>query len=165
MDETVVAAFQSGDEGVFQTILDRYESPIYRLILAMVCHVQDAQDLTQEVFVRVFEKRQQFKGESQLNTWITSIARFHTINFLRRSRAKQWLSLEHWMQRFGGDVQDDRNESNLDGIVAQSELQSVLTNAMSQLRFAERELIGLVDIHGLDYQAVARLQHCPVGNS
>lgn len=163
LDESVVVAFKSGDEHAFQSILDAYGSSVYRLILAMVCHSHDAEDLTQEVFIKVFEKRHQFKGESQLGTWIVSIARFHTINFLKRARAKRFLSLDYWSSLLGGEPRDEREGWNVAGTAEQRLRQDGVLRAMSKLDFSQRELIGLVDIHGMDYQSVAAIQKCPVG--
>tara|TARA_Y100000768_G_C23830524_1_gene611128 strand:- start:148 stop:696 length:549 start_codon:yes stop_codon:yes gene_type:complete len=78
---------------VFNQILRAYKERVYWLIRRMVLTHEDANDLTQEVFIKIWEKRDQFKGQSALFTWIYRIAVNHTLGYLRKEKRKAFFSL------------------------------------------------------------------------
>jgi RNA polymerase sigma-70 factor (ECF subfamily) len=86
-DARLVLACRNGDRVAYQTLLGRYEKPIYNIALRMLRNPEDARDVVQIVFVRVFEKLHQFDFEHRFYSWIYRIAINESIDILNgRSR-------------------------------------------------------------------------------
>ncbi len=87
MDE-LSSRFASGDETVFDEIVNRYSRKVYELCYRILRDREEAQDMAQEVFVRVYEKRDKFRGGSALYTWIYRIATNMCLTRLKKARVQ-----------------------------------------------------------------------------
>ena len=83
-DSVLIARFQSGDEGVFDELYHRHHSRIHAVILSVVSNPDDAQDLTQEVFLQAYQRLDTFKRASQFYSWLYRIAVNRCIDHMRR---------------------------------------------------------------------------------
>ena len=81
------------DNAAFEQIYYQYSARILNLIYRMTGSEEVARDLTQEVFVKVYENIGKFRGESQIFTWLYRIATNHTLNYLKREKRYKWLNL------------------------------------------------------------------------
>lgn len=81
-DARLVRACRNGDRVAFETLLERYERPIYNVAMRMLGHVEDARDVTQSTFLKVFEKLDQFDFQHRFYSWIYRIAINESINLL-----------------------------------------------------------------------------------
>jgi RNA polymerase sigma-70 factor (ECF subfamily) len=81
-DERLVRACRNGDPVAFGTLLTRYERPVYNVAMRMLRHPDDARDVTQTTFLKVFEKLDQFDFEHKFYSWIYRIAINEAINLL-----------------------------------------------------------------------------------
>ena len=87
-EKDLVKRLQSGDRLAFSQIVDLYQEQVINTCLGMVHNKQDAEDLSQEVFIEVFRSVNQFKGESKFSTWLYRIAVSKSLNLIR-SRKRQ----------------------------------------------------------------------------
>src|SRR5579862_5776443 len=85
-DRQLVACIQAGDRRAFETLLDAYETRVYRLALRFTGNVSDAEDLTQEIFLAVYKGLTYFRGDAALGTWIYRVAMNHCLEFRRKRR-------------------------------------------------------------------------------
>lgn len=94
-EQTLVAACREGDSDAQRELYERHCQQVYRLMFRMV-GAEDADDLTQQVFVRVLQTIGQFRGQSALSTWLYRLATNEALQFHRRNarRATQALSVE-----------------------------------------------------------------------
>lgn len=117
---------------------------------------EEALDLSQEVFLRVFSTIHRFRGQSSLRTWIYRIAVNQARNrhrfWRRRHRADQVSLDEHVAVH--GDCLSCR-EATPDGVLAQKELAARLAHALDALPFDQRTAIVLREIDGLSYEEIA----------
>jgi RNA polymerase sigma-70 factor (ECF subfamily) len=96
-----------GNQEAFRSIVDQYKAKIFRTCIGFVHNKEDAEELTQDVFVRVFKNLDRFKGSSSFSTWIYRIAVNCSLNHLRKQkRSKLLLRLEHV---FGIGMSDEKN--------------------------------------------------------
>ena len=72
----------------FKEIIELYQKQVYNLALRYVQQIEDAEEITQDVFVKVYEQMDQFKGQSQLKTWIYRITVNTSLDFLKSKRFK-----------------------------------------------------------------------------
>lgn len=82
-----------GDQGAFVRLVEAYQGPVYNLAYRMLGDAGEAEDATQETFVRMYTKLHTFKPDKKLSSWVLSIASHYCIDRLRRRRG-EWLSLD-----------------------------------------------------------------------
>jgi RNA polymerase sigma factor (sigma-70 family) len=78
-----------GDENAFKTVVDTYKKMVYNTVLGFVQNLHDAEDVTQDVFIKVFENIGKFKQQSKLSTWIYRISITQAIDFTRHKNRKK----------------------------------------------------------------------------
>ena len=87
-DETIYRIIKSDRQGGFRILLDTYQKPVYYFIRRMVVVHEDAQDVMQETFVKIFLGLKGFRGDSALSTWIYRIATNESLRFLNKKGIK-----------------------------------------------------------------------------
>lgn len=92
-DTYYIERIQAGDTACFACLLDRYNRPVYSLILKVVRNREDAEELAQDVFVKVFRNLSSFKGGSSFSTWIYRIA-YNTAISETRKKKMEYLAIE-----------------------------------------------------------------------
>lgn len=92
-DAYYIERVQAGDTGCFACLLNRYSRPVHSLILKMVHSKEDAEELAQDVFMKVFRNLSSFKGDCSFSTWIYRIAYNTAISELRRKR-QEFVAIE-----------------------------------------------------------------------
>src|SRR5689334_20323252 len=108
-DTALVQRAQADDRAAFNEIVLRYKSKVYNFIHRMIPSMQDAEDLTQETFVRAYLSIRSFQSRAGLNTWLFRIATNLCIDYGRRAKKTQGMiaSLSH-------ELEDDEAESQRD---------------------------------------------------
>ncbi|MFP4845865.1 RNA polymerase sigma factor [Winogradskyella sp. PE311] len=118
-DEMLVEAIvKTNDTMMFEVLYDRYASMVYNKCYGFANGVDEAKDLTQDVFLRVFVKLGSFKGKSKFSTWLYSFTYNHCVNYVTRNTAKKIekksVSSEHVdIQNIGEDVDSTREFQNM----------------------------------------------------
>jgi RNA polymerase sigma factor (sigma-70 family) len=105
-DEEYMARLRAGDDTALAPLMERWEVPVKRFIFRIVGNTAEAEDLAQEVFVRVYTKCASFRPGAKFSTWCFSIAANQAKNRLRWWRRRPALSLDAWAET-GGDVADE----------------------------------------------------------
>ncbi|QDV55392.1 RNA polymerase sigma factor [Rosistilla oblonga] len=150
IDDATVRAGAGGDRAALRQIYEATADRVFRLMVRMVGQ-QDADDLTQQTFVRAFMKLDQFSGESKFETWLYRLATNEALQHLRREkhrRTKQ-LIVEPAMQATDHLVHDERV--------------AMLRQAMDQLDPELRAIFTLKEESGLSYQEIANTLGIPEG--
>ena len=155
-EAALVQRCASGDEAAFAEVVADHQRMVVQLALNLLGDRDEALDLSQEVFLRVFRTIGRFRGQSALKTWIYRIAVNQARNrhrtWRRRHRADQ-VSLEAHVATHG----DFRSgaESGPDRVLAQKELAARLKSALDGLPFDQRTAIVLREVDGLSYEEIA----------
>jgi RNA polymerase sigma-70 factor, ECF subfamily len=146
----------AGDEIAFAELVGEHQRMVVQLAINLLGDRDEALDLSQEVFLRVFRTIARFRGQSTLRTWIYRIAVNQARNrhrFWRRRHRADQVSLDahvatHGDFRSGAEVGPDR-------VLAQKELAAKLQSALDGLPFDQRTAIVLREIDGLSYEEIA----------
>ncbi len=146
----------AGDEGAFAELVADHQRMVVQLALNLLGDRDEALDLSQEVFLRVFRTIGRFRGQSTLKTWIYRIAVNQARNrhrFWRRRRRADQVSLDQHVATHGEFISSA--ESRPDRLFAQKELALRLENALDGLPFDQRTAIVLREVDGLSYDEIA----------
>jgi RNA polymerase sigma-70 factor (ECF subfamily) len=163
-EAALVQRCTAGDEQAFAELVAEHQRMVVQLAGNLLGDREEALDLSQEVFLRVFRVIHRFRGQSTLRTWIYRIA----IN-LARNRHRFWkirhradqVSLDQHIKAHG----DFRSagESGPDHVLAQKQLAERLQQALDSLPFDQRSAIVLREVDGLSYEEIAFSLGVPVG--
>ncbi|MCW3052980.1 MAG: polymerase, sigma-24 subunit, RpoE [Chthonomonadales bacterium] len=166
-DTALVQRAQANDRAAFNEIVLRYKSKVYNYIFRMVHHALDAEDLTQETFLRAYLSIRSFQSRASLNTWLFRIATNLCIDYSRKNKKIQTMTSSLSMEG-----EDDENETERDipdvafdpqRMLLNKELGLVLNRALSELPEKLRTVVLLYDIEGLPYDEISAIVGCPLG--
>jgi RNA polymerase sigma-70 factor, ECF subfamily len=173
-EAALIEELKAGSEVAFAQLINQYHQPIYSVIARSVQAPEDACDITQEVFLKVFRNIRSFHGEASLRTWIYRIA-LHEASNQRRwwSRHKrQEITLEapcggrdsdcEGERMSLGSTLADRNGTPFDH-AADAELRSRVEGALREVPEAFRTVVILRDIEGFTYEEIAEILRINLG--
>ena len=158
-DAELIRKVKDGDVQAFEQLFNRHQKRVYNLVYRMVGNEQDAADLTQEVFVRVFNSRRTLKDEATFVAWLrtvaTNICRDH---FRKVGRTIKADSLDAPISLEEGEVQREVEDwsSNPERAFDRKDLQEATTRAMNSLSDEHRTVVVLHHIEGMDVRDIAR---------
>jgi len=164
-DEELVLKAQQGDLHAFDGLVERYHGKIYGLTYNMTSNREDAEDLTQEVFVKAFEALPRFRGQSSFYTWIYRIAVNKTINYRKKRNRKRALSLDQFDQEVKTDevYHDLTTKGSPLRNMSLSELQEKLNEALQHLSEKHRTVVVMHDMQGIPHEEIAKVVKASVG--
>jgi RNA polymerase sigma-70 factor (ECF subfamily) len=165
-DLELVRALQDGSEGAYETLLSRFQQPVYNLALRLLNDTSDAADVVQEVFLKIFRNVGHFRGQSSLKTWIYRITVNEAHNqrrwFFRHRQREIGLEEELEESRGMAQVLPDGSQSPFD-YVFDRERQHMIEGALSRINPTFREVVVLRDIADLSYDEIADVLQLSLG--
>ena len=146
----------AGDESACAELVAEHQRMVVQLAINLLGDRDEALDLSQEVFLRVFRTIHRFRGHSSLRTWIYRIAVNQARNrhrFWRRRHRADQVSLDAHVAVHGDFIPAD--DAGPDRVLAQKELAEQLNHALDHLPFDQRTAIVLREVDGLSYEEIA----------
>jgi RNA polymerase sigma factor (sigma-70 family) len=164
-DRILVQRAQEGDYPAFDNLIRRYQERIYATIYHMTSNHEDANDLTQETFIKAYKALKNFKGDSSFFTWVYRIAVNKTINFLKSRKNKIYLSLNDldFNAEHDPDLVAFISDRTPRRDLSLSELHEKLNEAMQKLSDVHRLVVTLHDVQGLSHEEISRIMDCNTG--
>lgn len=161
-DLPIVERCLAGDEAAWEQLVKNHVRRVYGLCYRFTGNETDAQDLTQEVFLRVFRSLRTFRaGEGSFLVWLHRLTRNLLIDHYRRSRTERMTdSLESQLPTL---EQHPGPDARADGILAGREATEVLQAALGKLSPELREAVILRDLQGMEYREIASALRIPEG--
>lgn len=141
-----------GDESAFRELYDRFSPMVYNLCLRLSGDPTRAQDLSQEVFLRVFKGLPRYRGSSSLKTWIYRIA----LNHCRGKLGRRGLLLEDWTSEQWDLGPPDPARGPEENLLAHDRGRRVAA-ALLELPVRFREAVVLRDLEGLSYEEISQV--------
>jgi RNA polymerase sigma-70 factor, ECF subfamily len=157
-EASLVAAAKAGDIRAFESLVRRYEGRIYRLTYNITQNREDAEDSTQDAFLKSYQHLPDFQGDSRFYTWLVRIAVNEALMKLRRRRPNE-LSLDESIQTDEDIIPREIEDwgPKPDQKFEQAELQVILARSIAQLEPPYRIVFQLRDIEELSTEETARL--------
>ncbi|HEX2341326.1 MAG TPA: sigma-70 family RNA polymerase sigma factor [Vicinamibacterales bacterium] len=156
-EAALVQRCAAGDEDACAALVDEHQRLVYQLALHLLGDHDEALDLSQEVFLRVFRTIHRFRGQSALRTWIYRIAINQARNRMRwwrRRRRGQQVSLDDHV-RAHGELPTESAAASPERVYRQKEVAGRIWQALEVLPFDQRTAIVLREIDGLSYDEIA----------
>lgn len=162
-DHELIENIAAGDELAFQQMFDRYKKLVINVCYRLVGNKDEAEDLTQDVFLKIFKSARHFKHRSKVSTWIYRIAINLSLNHLRRKKYQQWFSLNDTSSSkepvFIEIVSSDCPESAFNA----QEQEKIVQKAINELPPDQRVAVMLQRYDGLSCQEIAAIAECSIG--
>lgn len=162
-DQLLIEKLKQGDQGAFSEIVETRKGMVYNTVLGLLQNPEDAEDVTQEVFIKVFESVRQFKGESAFSTWLYRIAVTTALEFLRKKKRKKRFAFITSLFGEGDTPVTDPPDFVHPGVLLdRRENARVLFKAIQKLPENQRIAFSLHKVEGLSYQEVADVMETTV---
>lgn len=164
-DLQLVERVQSGDREVFGLLVSKYQRKLLRLVMRLVRDPAEAEDVTQEAFIKAYRALPNFRGDSAFYTWLYRIG----VN-----TAKNWLVAHGRRMPVMSEIVDDETEGIEEGVLLRDDetpdrvlmsrqIGETVNAAMEALPEDLRTAISLREIEGLSYEEIAQVMDCPIG--
>lgn len=153
---------QAGDKGSYRRLVEAYQDRLFRLVLSLVHDREQAEDLTQEVFVKAWFALASFERQSAFYTWLYRIASNHCLDYLRKRRPNQ-ISIDRPVSEESEATFENQLEAPLSDqpeapIVALAEAAAI----MEKLDPGQKMILCLRELEGHSYEELAEILKCPV---
>jgi RNA polymerase sigma-70 factor, ECF subfamily len=157
-DEMVlVQAAKAGDVGAFEQLVKRYDRNIFRIAQHITQNREDAEDVTQDAFLKAYQNLRSFQEQSKFYTWLVRIAVNEALMKLRRRRTAKTVSLDEEVQTEDDSVPRDVADwsPNPEQLYDQGELKEILQRTIQGLPASFRTVFVLRDVEGLSTEETA----------
>ena len=163
-DEPLVRAAQRGDMVAFEELVARHRDKIFARAYSMMRNEEDAIDLSQEAWVKAWQRLKQFQRESSFSTWMTRIVINLCLDQLRRHKRQRAESIEAMDEESGGvERQMPVVTVNPTERLERVELRARIDRALNQLSESHRTVLVLHEFEQMEYKLIARTMGCSIG--
>jgi RNA polymerase sigma factor (sigma-70 family) len=151
-------------EEAFRYLIESYGDRVHNTILSIIQNKEDTEDLTQEVFVEIYNSISKFKGESQLYTWVYRIATSKALDLLRKRKAKKRFAFITSIYS-NEEEEMEIGDFNHPGIIIENkERAKILFDVMNQLSDNQKAAFTLSQIENLSYKEIAEVMKLSVSS-
>jgi RNA polymerase sigma-70 factor (ECF subfamily) len=163
-DEQLVGWSQQGDTEAFEQLVFRHRDKIYARAMMMMRNEEEALDLSQEAWVKSWQRLHQFQGDSSFATWMTRIVINLCLDQIRRQKKMRTESIDHLEDDLGGvERQMPVEHTNPTEGLENDELRKRIDEAMGKLTEAHRTVLILHEFQGLEYREIAKRVGISIG--
>ncbi|MFC1716367.1 RNA polymerase sigma factor [Candidatus Poribacteria bacterium] len=152
-----VERFQSGEFDAFDEIVNKYRERVYNLAYRVTHNAEDAFDISQEVFIKVFRSLGRLKDTSAFDAWLRRVAMNACLDHLRRRSTEQNLECSTLVQ------EHISSNERTDGPVEDGELRGMISRAVNQLPKRQKKVFMLRHYEGLTLKEIAEALNCSPG--
>jgi len=163
-DEELISRFKVGETGIFEILVKRYKSRVYNMVFKMVRDGHLAEDITQEVFIKMYRFLPYFRGKSKFYTWLYRLMINLTLNTLKRVRRDGFFAQTPSLEGELDLVEKVRDESfSPRKVLLNKELAEKIKLAVSSLSEILRATFVLREFEDLSYAELAKIFGCSRG--
>ena len=159
-DHALMAAVRAGDEAAFETLVNRYRNQITNFVFRMLGDYEEAVDLAQETFIRIYKARDRYTDVYAFSTFIYRIAANLAISELRRRKRRRLVSLNFLLGdngETGVEFQPPDDKPLPDHVFAARQTQLIVQRAINTLPEKYRAPLILRDVEGKTYEEIAQI--------
>jgi RNA polymerase sigma-70 factor (ECF subfamily) len=163
-DTQLVKAAKRGDMVSFEELVGRHRDKIFARAFSMMRNEEEALDLSQEAWVKAWQRLKQFQGDSSFVTWMTRIVINLCLDQLRKHKRQRAESIESLQDESGGveRYMTPITTNPTEGL-ERTELRQRIDQAMAQISVTHRSVLVLHEFEGLEYKEIAKRMKCSIG--
>lgn len=158
-DGVLVRKVKEGDRDAFGELVERYKQKIYFAAYRMTSSHSDADDLSQEAFIKAYESISNFREESSFSTWLYRIVVNMTINHLKKAGKMQTFTLDENISFKDSDLAN--YPDNPYKSAERHELHEEIMNAIESLSLEQKTVVVLAILQGLSHKEIGNILDCP----
>lgn len=163
-DEELVAMARRGDMVAFEGLVVRHRDKIFARAFTMMRNEEEAIDLSQEAWIKGWQRLEQFHGDSSFTTWMTRIVINLCLDQLRRRKKRQTESIEEMNEESGGvERQMPVVTVNPTERLERADLRARIDRALNQLSDVHRTVLVLHEFEEMEYKNIAKTMNCSIG--
>jgi len=155
-DRQAIERFLAGDVSAFEELYRRYQPYVYNVVNGIVQNAEDARDVTQEVFLHVYDSLSRFRGGSAFSTWLYRVAVNAAITHVRREKRHPQVPLDS-LREFRADVDAEPEQQ-----AARAETQQAVQEMLAALPEQQRAVLVLRYFQELSLEEMAEVMNCSV---
>ena len=160
-DVQLMLDVKAGDDASFNLLLQKYRTPLINFLYRMVRDSATAEDLAQEVFLRVYRARKQYSPSAKFTTWLFRIATNLALNSVRDNRHRQMdVSIDAPVEEDQAPVQLPALEMRIDEHMIERDRAEFIRQAISSLPEKQRVAVLLHKYEEMDYAEIAKILEC-----
>ncbi len=148
-DEQIIQKIISGNTDSYRDLMDKYQGMVFRTAIGFLHSKEDAEDITQDIFIKVYESLKSFKGKSEFSTWLYRIAVNASINYANRNK-KNWL-----LQSIENVFDKPNNEKTPLELLENTERDNLIREAIDSLPDSQRIVFVLSKYEELPQKKIA----------
>jgi RNA polymerase sigma-70 factor (ECF subfamily) len=148
-ESALLAMLAQDSEYAFQLLFDRFRNRIYKVAVLYVKSPVLAEEIVQDIFLKVWFHRKEIKGLRSFEAWLFTVGKNHIINCLKKL-ANEWKARENWIQ------ETTHQEEDADTAIRRIQFQQLLNEAIGNLPPQQQRVYKLAKEEGLSYEAIAR---------
>ena len=165
VDQLLVERAQRGDKRAFELLVEKYQHKLARLVARLVRDPGEAEDVTQEAFIKAYRALPSFRGDSAFYTWLYRIGINTAKNFLvatgRRAPTSTGVDAEEAEGYESSELLHDITTP--ESLLLTKEIGTTVNAAIEALPEELRSAIQLRELEGMSYEEIAKLMDCPIG--
>ncbi|MFZ1729794.1 MAG: sigma-70 family RNA polymerase sigma factor [Bacteroidota bacterium] len=157
-DDILITRFQAGDEHAFRLLMERHSERVRNLIFSIFHSAELIDDLTQDVFIKVYRALAQFRFDAAFSTWLYRIAVNHCRDEIRKRKLRRFVSLHSLL-----DSRDKEVTMKTSVEPRETETRELIDRGLQSLPEKFRIPVILKDVEGLSYEEMADVMRCEMG--
>ena len=161
-DDTLIAKIRQGDLDAFEQLISRYETKIYTIAYRYMGNYNDASDLAQEAFIRVYRSINSFRGESSFSTWLYRVVTNVCKDEMRRRSRQNTVSMDEMIEKGRAPAAENKHKP-IEEMILRKELQDEVQAVLNSLSDDYRTIVIMRDIQGYSYEEISHFLKCSLG--
>ncbi|MBI5416862.1 RNA polymerase sigma factor [Candidatus Poribacteria bacterium] len=162
-EHQILEKIKNGDPDAFKELFETHKNMVFNVCFRISGNREEAEDITQDVFITAYKSLKQFRSESKLSTWLYRISVNLSLNLERKKKSAQWLSLDFLIDNKKEQI-SDKSANNPQNILEKSETELIVQNAINSLPDNQRVAIILSRYERLSYQDISMIMNCSVSS-
>lgn len=155
LEKSVCRDFKTGNDQAFKTIHERFRLPIFRFISERISNIQTAEELTQDVFMKAYRSRDSYEERYEFSTWLWTIAKNTSFDWLRKQREEPLESLETFTwEHLACDKPSP--ESRTESRIERKKKRQVILKIMRSLTHLQKRALFMRVVRQLSYEEISK---------
>ncbi|PWK26490.1 RNA polymerase sigma-70 factor (ECF subfamily) [Arcicella aurantiaca] len=157
-EQELLNQLQSGNQSAFKTLVETHQKRVFNTVLAIIQNFEEAEDISQEVFMEVYQSVKKFRGESKLSTWLYRIATTKALEEIRKKKTVKRFAFFTKLFGDNNEILHQPMDFEHPGVVLEhKEKSKMLFKAINLLPDNQKVAFTLYNVEGLSYQEITEV--------